>query len=163
MHNPAKKNPILALEETLVILEECLQGDNSVLLDSAMISSHIKTLKHYYSPEFDFDYSETGSYFYAALNSIHRCYIESDACYQLDFTDIFKASLQHLLCISRLSINYRTYKHTIVDHLLALAKLWRLQHAMDMRILMLQTLALMRSEVNNLGHQHYPPSEIYHG
>ena len=150
MDNRFDANPILLLEETLFILEECLQGDNSLLLDSPIVSKHIQTLKICYSPEFDFDYSETGSYFFAALSAIDRCYIGPDTRYQFPLSDKFIESLQHLLHISRLSINYRSYNQTIIDHLLTLANLWNLHHAMDMRVLILQTLSLMRLEIKEL-------------
>ena len=150
MHNHANSSPLLALEETLFILEECLQGDNSLLLDSPIVSDHIQTLKSCYSPEFDFDYSETGSYFFAGLNAIDRCYIGADALFQLPLSDRFAESLRHLHHISRLSINYRTYNQTIIDHLLSLASLWNLHHAMDMRAVILQSLSLMRSEIKDL-------------
>ena len=64
MSKHAENDPILVLEETLFILEECLQGDNSLLLNSTVVSHHIQVLKKFYSPGFDFDYSETGSYFF---------------------------------------------------------------------------------------------------
>ena len=150
MHNHANSSPLLALEETLFILEECLQGDNSLLLDSPIVSDHIQTLKSCYSPEFDFDFSETGSYFFAALSAIDRCYIGANTLYKLPLSEKFTKSLHHLLHISRLSINYRSYNQTIVDHLLSLANLWNLQHAMDMRVLILQTLSLMRLEIKEL-------------
>lgn len=147
MNKHTDNNPILVLEETLFILEECLQGDNSLLLDSTVVSHHIQVLKKYYSPGFDFDYSETGSYFFAALNSINRVYLGPDAIYFFKFCDKFSKSLDYLIRISRLSINYRSYKNSIIDHMLALAKLWNLHHAMDMRILLLRVLSLMRAEV----------------
>ena len=150
MDNCAYTESTLVLEETLFILEECLQGDNSLLLDSPIVSNHIQTLKNCYSPEFDFDYSETGSYFFAALSAIDRCYIGADTLYQLPLSEKFNESLHHLLQISRLSINYRSYNQTIIDHLLTLANLWNLQHSMDIRLLILQTLSLMRSEIKEL-------------
>ncbi len=150
MDSRADTNSILVLEETLFILEECLQGDNSLVLDAPIVSHHIQTLKNCYSPEFDFDYSETGSYFFAALSAIDRCYIGADTLYQLPLSDKFTESLHHLLHISRLSINYRSYNQTIIDHLLTLANLWSLQQSLDMRLLILQTLSLMRSEIKAL-------------
>lgn len=161
MHIHADTNPILVLEETLIILEECLQGDKSLVLDSVIVSNHMQTLKNYFSPEFDFDYSETGSYFYAALNGINKYYIGPDAVYQLPLSVKFTDSLQHLTQISRLSINYRSYKQTIIDHLLALSAIWDLQQTMDMRMLILQTLSLMRTEINDLNY--YQPGGNQHG
>lgn len=150
MNSRTNTDSILVLEETLYILEECLQGDNFLLLNSPVISNHIQTLKNCYSPEFDFDYSETGSYFFAALSAIDRCYIGTDALYHISLSDKFIESLHHLLHISRLSINYRSYNQSIIDHLLTLANLWNLHHAMDMRALILQTLSLMRTEIKYL-------------
>ena len=88
--------------------------------------------------------------FFAALSAIDRCYIGKDTVYELPLSDKFISSLHHLLHISRLSINYRSYNQTIIDHLLTLANLWNLHHAMDMRVLILQALSLMRLEVKQL-------------
>ena len=121
-----------------------------ILIKNKKDGNDIQTFKNCYSPEFDFDYSETGSYFFAALNAIDRCYIETGRLYQVSLSDKFNESLHHLLHISRLSINYRSYNQSIIDHLLTLANLWNLQHAMDMRALILQTLSLMRMEIKDL-------------
>lgn len=83
MRNHSNDDLVLMLEESLFILEECLLGDNSLLRDPIIVSHHIQTLKRFYSPDFELDFSESGSYFYAALHSIDNCYVSPSAIYHI--------------------------------------------------------------------------------
>ena len=55
---------LLKLEETLTILEELLNNNHNVT------RQHIQQLKVFYSPLFDFDYSESVSYTHLTLPTI---------------------------------------------------------------------------------------------
>lgn len=147
MCNHSNDDLVLMLEESLFILEECLQRDNSLLQDPIIVSHHIQTLKRFYSPDFDLDFSESGSYFYAALLSIDNCYVSPGAIYHIPLSIRFKNSLEGLLHISRLSINFRMHRYEIIERLQSLSSLWKLHNTMDMQLLILQALTLMRSDL----------------
>ena len=147
MRNHSNDDLVLMLEESLFILEECLQRDNSLLQDPIIVSHHIQTLKRFYSPDFDLDYSESGSYFYAALLSIDNCYVDPGAIYHTPLSSRFINSLQRLLHMSRLSLNFRMHRCEIIEQLQSLSSLWKLHSTMDMQSLVLQVLTLMRSEL----------------
>lgn len=152
MRNHSNDNLVLMLEESLFILEECLHRDNSLLQDPIIVSHHIQTLKRFYSPDFDLDFSESGSYYYAALLSINNCYVSPDAIYHIPLSIRFINSLEDLLHISRLSINFRMHRYKIIEHLQSLSNLWNLHSTLDMQSLILQVLTQMRSDLagNNM-------------
>ena len=140
---------VLQLEESLIILEECLQFDNSPFPNSSINSFHIERLKEFYSPGFDFEYSESGSYVYAALRVISAHYLEEQALYQISFSEKFRCSLEYLIDVSLLSTAYRSNRHAVNDKLVALAELWDLQNITDMDHLLITVLARMRIELLN--------------
>lgn len=138
------KSAILQLEETLQILEESLH--HNVFSDSTA-TQHIQRLKQFYSPRFDLEHSESGSYHYAALQCISAYYLEDDAVYQLPLSSIFKESLCLMLEINLLTLDGKRHNNEITEKLLALAELWSLNTILDMPTLLLQTHIMMRSNL----------------
>ena len=140
---------LLQLEESLIILEECLQIDNSPFPNKSISSFHVERFKKFYSPRFNLEYSESGSYVYAALRVISVYYLEEPAIYQIPFSDRFKRSLEYLLDISLLSMAYRSNKHVVTEKLVILAEMWGLQEVADMENLLTTVLVRMRMELLN--------------
>ena len=138
---------LLQLEESLIILEECLQSDHSPFPSTSINSFHIERLKKFYSPRFDFEFSESGSYIYATLRMISVYYLEEEAIYSISFSERFKDSLECLLDISMLSTAYRSNQQAITEKLVTLATLWGLQHISDMESLITTVLANMRIDL----------------
>jgi len=147
MTSQRTSSPILPLEETLLILEESLQQP---ALDHRVQQKHIIRLKQFYSPLFDFEHSETGSYYYAALQSIKATYLDEDALYSLPLSPLFIDSLLCLIKINMLSLDTRRNKNGITEALLDLAELWGLQHSHDMAELLTSVVGNMRKQVTQL-------------
>ena len=117
------KATILRLEETFMILEECLKSDDSPFPNSSIKSHHIQRLKDFYSPQFDFEYSESGSYFYAALQVLYTNSVQSEITKVRNFSTRFRSSLKYLLEISLLSLDYQNNQHRITEQLILLSDL----------------------------------------
>ena len=147
MTSQRTSSPILQLEETLLILEESLQQP---ALDHRVQQKHIIRLKQFYSPLFDFEHSETGSYYYAALQCIKATYLDEDALYSLPLSPLFIDSLLCLIKINMLSLDTRRNKNGITEALLDLAELWGLQHSHDMAELLTSVVGNMRKQVTQL-------------
>ena len=129
---------ILKLEETLTILEELLANDQHVT------RQHIQQLKVFYSPLFDFDYSESGSYFYAAVKSLCLHHEEPADESGLILSEHFKNSLTRLEKIAMLSLNRQKNQSAFVSELLAMANLWDLNQTLDVSDMLQQVLRAMR-------------------
>ena len=140
----SSSNHILQLEETLQILEESIQHD---AFSTSSTKQHIQRLKSFYSPRFDFEFSESGSYYYAALHCVCDRYLNDDCKHNVFLSSEFKQSLSCLLEISRLSLNSKNHQTSIVEELLLLAKLWGLNETLDIPTLLLQALVKMRSNL----------------
>ena len=149
MHDKPTNDAKLILEETLYILQECLQNRKSTFPATSIESHHIKKLKAFYSPQFDFDHSDSGSYFFAALQSIKAQFIDNPADQEISLSINFKQSLECLLDISMLSMNYRKNQNAVIEQLLSLAGRWDLHHSMDIQSLMISILEKMRAELLN--------------
>ncbi len=147
MTSQRTSSPILQLEETLLILEESLQQP---ALDHRVQQKHIIRLKQFYSPLFDFEHSETGSYYYAALQCIKATYLDEDALYSLPLSPLFIDSLLCLIKINMLSLDTRRNKNGITEALLDLSELWGLQHSHDMAELLTSVVGNMRKQVTQL-------------
>lgn len=147
MQNKPNHSGTLILEETLFILQECLQVDRSCFPASTIENHHIQKLKTFYSPRFDFDHSESGSYFFATLQSIHVCFIDKNADYKISLSRNFKISLECLLDISMLSMNYRKNKHIVIEQLISLSGIWGLNTTLDIQSLIIQILEEMRADL----------------
>jgi len=138
---------ILQLEETLIILEESLQQPT---LNNSLNKKHIARLKQLYSPLFDFEHSESGSYYYAALQCIKSLYIDNDSHFDLPLPPLFIQSVLCLLEINTLSLDTKRNKNGITEAFIALADLWELQHSQDMADLLILVIANMRKQLINL-------------
>ena len=137
-------NSALQLEESLQILEElilCNPGDRRAT------SSCLKRLKQFYSPQFDFEHSESGSYYYAALKCLSINYLEKDAIYNLPLSLQFKDSLQILLGVALLNVDSPGNKNLAIDKLVELASLWGFNSTFDMANLIAQILQAMRADL----------------
>ncbi len=141
MHKILSNTAVLKLEESLIILERCLQSDDS----SSATSLYIKRLKQIYSPILDFKHSRAGACFYAALRCICICYFEQKATYHLPLSRDFKRSLQCLLSISMPGIDYRKTNSCRIEKLILLGEIYNLQSTTNMRSRILLTLANMSS------------------
>ncbi len=138
---------ILQLEETLIILEESLKQP---LVDLADSKNHILRLKQFYSPLFDFEHSESGSYYHAALRCIKATYLDDDANCKLSFSPIFVNSISCMLKLNTLALDTKHNKNGITESLLELAELWNLQQSHDMAELLVNIINGMRAEVTLL-------------
>ena len=138
---------ILQLEETLLILEESLQQPT---LDNTIQKKHISRLKQLYSPLFDFEHSESGSYYYAALQCIKASYIDDEAKYTLSLSPLFVKSVLCLLEINTLSLDTKRNKNAITEAFLTLAELWDLHKSHDMADLLTHVISHMRAQVTCL-------------
>ena len=137
-------NALLQLEESLQILEELIQCDAR---DSRATSSYIKRLKQFYSPQFNFEYSESGSYYFAALKCLSINYLETDAIYSLPLSRRFQDSLQTLLDIALLNVDSPTNNSVAAEKLVELASFWGFNSTLDIANLIIQTLQEMRAEL----------------
>lgn len=138
---------LLKLEETLTILEELLNNNHNVT------RQHIQQLKVFYSPLFDFDYSESGSYFYAAVKSLCQQYLLPTDTTGLLLSNRFRVSLNLLEQIGMLSLNREKNQSALVSELLAMAELWNLNQTLDVSDMLQQVLRAMRYdalESNNI-------------
>lgn len=138
---------IFQLEETLLILEESLQYPS---LQSGANKKHIYRLKQLYSPLFDFEHSDSGSYYYAALQCIKSTYMGEDARYKLPLPPLFVDSLFYLIEINTLSLDTQRNKNGITEALLKLADRWELHHSHDIADLLTHVISQMRMQVVNL-------------
>jgi|GEM_PF-1794731 len=135
---------LLQLEETLLILEESLQ--HPPFQDSTS-KRHISRLKQLYSPLFDFEHSESGSYYYAALQCIKATYIDDDAIYKLPLSSLFVNSILSLLELSTLSLDTKINKNSITETLLNLASLYSLRDSDDMADLITSVVRKLRTDI----------------
>ncbi len=138
---------ILQLEETLLILHECLHAPN---LNNLQTKKHIARLKQLYSPLFDFEHSESGSYYCATLQCIKYTYLDKDAKFNLPLPPLFTKSILCLLDINTLSLDTKKNNSSITEALLCLAALWDLHESMDMADLISEVLVKMRSQITTL-------------
>ena len=136
-------NAFMQLDETLLILEESISCE---ALSNITCTIHIARLKQFYSPQFDFEHSETGSYFHSALVCIHSKFID-DSEYSLPLSDIFKQSLSYAIEISTLSLNISVNKTRLTEHLISLAEIWDLSTTLDISTLLSQVLHKMRHDL----------------
>ena len=136
----------LQLEETLHILEDSLQHD--VYYNSLEIR-YIKRLKQLYSPRFDIEHSETGSYYHATLQCIKALYLDSECVYQISLSKKFKASMNYLLEITTYTLDTNSHHSKLTESLLSLSELWELQDTLDIADLLVQTLVKMRTDLIN--------------
>ena len=143
----AVSTSILQLEESLLILEESLQPDT---IEPDTRKRHIHRLKQFYSPLFDFEHSESGSYYYAALKCIEETYINTDSTDKLPLSSLFKQSTTCMLRINTLSLDTKRNKNGIAESLIELAQLWQLYQSHDMADLLTKVLSQMRNEVTSL-------------
>ena len=150
MDNQIDNTTVLKLEETFMILEECLKCDDTPFPSSTIKPHHVQRLKDFYSPQFDFEYSESGSYFYAALKVVSAINFKSESP-EFYFSDQFKRSLEYLLQISLLSLDYQRNQHRLTEQLILLADLWGLHDTLDMQLLIINVLSKMRAELT----EHY--------
>ncbi len=141
MNVNSQHSAFLQLEETLLILEESISYD---VFSNSASTIHISRLKQFYSPQFDFEHSESGSYFHSALICVNARFVESDAQYVLPLSDIFKQSLAYILQISTLSLNVSLNKTKLTDCLILLAELWGLSTTLDISNLLSQSIHNMR-------------------
>ena len=139
----------LKLEETLLILQECLLHTPSTLPLTPIAGEYIDRLKTFYSPQFDFDHSESGSFFFAALRSVQATFIDKDSPSHIPLSDNFIQSIEYLLEISMLSLSYRTNRSAIVEQLITLSNLWKLNRTLDMRSVIVQVLGHMLTEMRS--------------
>lgn len=142
---------ILQLEETLIILQE------SLLLpwtNDSLNKKHIARLKQLYSPLFDFEHSESGSYYHAALQCIKSSYIDDDSQFDLPLPPLFVESIMCLIEINTLSLDTKRNKNGITEAFINLANLWHLQHSQDMADLLSQVIVNMRRQVTHLLNNH---------
>ena len=136
----------LQLEETLLILEDSLQHD---VYYNSLEKRYIKRLKQLYSPGFDIEHSETGSYYHATLQCIKALYLDSDCVYHLSLSNNFKASMEYLLEINYYTLNTNRHHSKLTECLLSLSQLWGLHGTLDIADLLAQTLIKMRADLIN--------------
>lgn len=139
---------LLKLEETLLILEELLVNDQK------HVRQHIQRLKVFYSPLFDFDHSESGSYFYAAIKSLCHYYLAFDTT-SVILSERCQTSLTLLEKVSLLSLDRRKNHTTLVSELLTLASLWQLEHSLDVSDMLRHVLAAMRYDAMRSNNPNY--------
>lgn len=147
MPSTDKTSALLQLEETLIILEESLQQPT---LSDSISKKHIARLKQMYSPLFDFEHSESGSYYYAALQCIKSSYIDEETRYDVSVPPLFIKSILYLLEINTLSLDIKRNQSGITEAFLMLSDLWNLQNSYDMADLLLHVIANMRKQVTHL-------------
>lgn len=135
---------LLQLEETLLILEESLQHPS---YQNSTSKRHISRLKQLYSPLFDFEHSESGSYYYATLQCIKATYIDYEATYKLPLSSLFVDSILCLLEISTLSLDTKRNKNSITETLLNLASLNNLSDSDDMADLITSVVRNLRTDI----------------
>lgn len=138
--SPQLSSDLLTIEETLTILEECLNHSNHGS------QQHIQTLKTFYSPLFDFDYSESGSFFYAGVKSLYHHTIERSST-DIIFSASFKHSMVSLEKISLLILDRQKNQSALTNELLQLASVWQLNQTLDVPDLIQQALCKMRYDV----------------
>ena len=137
---------LLQLEESLQILEELIQCDP---YNDKATTFYIQRLKQFYSPQFDLEHSESGSYYYAALKCLSINYLESDAIFNVSLSQRFQDSLLSLIEISMLNLDLRKNQSTVIEKLVGLATFWNLNTTLDMPDLIIQVLKEMRAELSN--------------
>ena len=138
---------LLQLEETLLILEESLEFP---AFQNATNKKHIQRLKQFYSPLFDFEHSESGSYYYATLRCIKSTYLDEDATYKLSLSPLFTSTILCLLEINTLSLDTKRNKNGITDALVKLANLWGLHNTNDIADLIIAVVSKLREDTITL-------------
>jgi len=137
---------LLQLEETLQILEDSLQRN---VFYNSLDKYYIKRLKQLYSPRFDIEHSESGSYYHATLQCIKALYLDHDAIYQLSLSTKFITSMNYLLEINFYVLDTNTHHSKMTETLLSLSELWGLQSTLDIADLIAQTLIQLRADLIN--------------
>jgi hypothetical protein len=140
--NPAR----LVIEESLHILEDCIQCDALSAVNSTIIRQHIQRLKYFYSPWFDFTHAESGSYFYAALHCMQHKYINQADFHSIIFTKKFSDSISCLTNVSLYALNPRSHKSLFIEDLIKLGHIWQYSDYDDMQSLLLFALQSMRED-----------------
>ena len=143
-------NAWLILDESLQILQDCLQADTNICQNSAITKNHIQRLKYFYSPWFDFEYSESGSYFYATLKCTHAYYLNLPSEKQANISPNFSESLDRLLDISLYALSPTLNQRMMIEHMVKLASIWEYQHCDDMQTLLLFVFNKMRKSILNI-------------
>lgn len=136
----------LQLEETLHILEDSLQHN---VFYNSLEKQYIKRLKQLYSPLFDIEHSETGSYYHATLQCIKSLYLETDSVYQISLSAKFKTSMSYVIDINSYTLDTKNHRSKITECLLSLSELWGLQSTLDIADLLVQALTKMRADLIN--------------
>ncbi len=136
----------LQLEETLHILEDSLQHN---VFYNSLEKQYIKRLKQLYSPRFDIEHSETGSYYHATLQCIKALYLGVDSVYQIALSEKFKTSMSYLVDINSYTLDTNNHQSKITESLLSLSELWDLQSTLDIADLLVQALIKMRADLIN--------------
>ena len=85
METKNNTSAFLVIEESLQMLEDCIQCGTLSSTNSTIIKQHIQRLKKFYSPLFDVTHAESGSYFYATLHCMLKQYIEQVNSNQINF------------------------------------------------------------------------------
>lgn len=134
----------LVIEESLYILEDCIQCDALSSANSTIIRQHIQRLKYFYSPWFDFTYAESGSYFYAAVHCMQNKFINQTDLHGVIFTNEFRDSISCLTNVSLYALNPGSHKSLFIDDLIRLGHIWRYTDYNDMQSLLLFALQSMR-------------------
>lgn len=139
-----KHSAYLQLEETLHILEDSLQHN---LFYYSLEKRYIQRLKQLYSPRFDIEHSETGSYYYAALQCINSLYLDKESIYQIVLSEKFVTSMNYLLEINSFALDTNNHQSKLTESLLSLSKLWGLETTLDIADLLVKALMQMRSDL----------------
>ena len=137
---------VLQLEETLLILEESLQHN---IFYNSIEKRYIKRLKQFYSPHFDIEHSETGSYYFATLQCIKSYYLDAECNYRIPMSEKFKVSMHHLLEINSRTLETRNNQSRMTEQLLLLSELWDLHDTLDIADLLVNALIKMRGDLIN--------------
>tara|TARA_R110002096_G_scaffold241054_9_gene432971 strand:+ start:973 stop:1431 length:459 start_codon:yes stop_codon:yes gene_type:complete len=135
---------ILQLEETLHMLEESLQQD---VFYYSLDKCYIQRLKQMYSPHFDIEHSESGSYYHATLQCIKVFYLDKDCIYQISLSGRFITSMNYLLEINFYALDSNNHYSTLTETLLSLSDLWNLNDTLDIADLLVRTLIKMRADL----------------
>ncbi|MDW3096006.1 MAG: hypothetical protein R8G33_10065 [Gammaproteobacteria bacterium] len=135
---------VLQLEETLLILEESLQHN---VFYNSIEKRYIKRLKQFYSPYFDIEHSETGSYYFATLQCIKLFYLDAERPYRIPLSDKFITSMHHLFEINIHTLDARNNQSGMTEQLLFLSEIWELHDTLDIADLLVNTLIKMRSNL----------------
>ncbi len=121
---------VLQLEEILHTLEDSLQHN---VLYNSYEKQYIQRLKQLYSPRFDIEHSETGSYYHAILQCIKTLYLDSESVYHIFLSVKFKTSMNYLLKLNSYTLDTNNHHSQLTENLLSLSELWSLQSTLEYR------------------------------